>query len=61
MHHLLKSPAALECKYWKTVDIPGADRSSGKGTYVILERLLGSTLMIILSKMDYLMLQKLDP
>ena len=36
-----ESPAALECQYWKTVDIPGADRSSGKGTYVIFGKVVG--------------------
>ena len=35
------SPAALECEYWKTVDMPGADRGAGKGTYVIFGKVLG--------------------
>ena len=35
------SPAALECEYWKTVDMPGADRGRGKGTYVIFGKVLG--------------------
>ena len=35
------SPAALECEYWKTVDMPGADRANGKGTYVIFGKVLG--------------------
>ena len=35
------SPAALECEYWKTVDIPGADRECGKGTYVIFGKVVG--------------------
>ena len=35
------SPAALECKYWKTIDMPGANRSKGTGTYVILGQVVG--------------------
>ena len=36
-----EGPAALECKYWKTIDIPGADRSSGKGTCKFFGEVVG--------------------
>ena len=39
--YVKESPAALECKYWKTIDMPGADRESGKGTYVVFGKVLG--------------------
>ena len=39
--YVKESPAALECKYWKTIDLPGSDRSKGSGTYVIFGKVLG--------------------
>ena len=36
-----ESPAALECKYWKTIDLPGSDRAEGLGTYVVFGKVLG--------------------
>ena len=35
------SPAALECKYWKTIDLPGSDREFEKGTFVIFGEVVG--------------------
>ena len=36
-----ESPAALECKYWKTIDLPGSNREFGKGTFVIFGEVVG--------------------
>ena len=45
--NLVKSPfvsgccAALECKLWKTIDIPGTDRSNLTGNYSIIGEVVG--------------------
>ena len=45
--NLVKSPfvsgcsAALECKLWKTIDIPGTDRSKLTGNYSIIGEVVG--------------------
>ena len=44
---LVKSPfvsgccAALECKLWKTIDLPGTDRSNLTGNYSIIGEVVG--------------------
>ena len=39
--YVKESPAALECKYWKTLDLPGSNRSERIGTYVIFGQVIG--------------------
>ena len=36
-----ESPAALECELWKVIDLPGSDRSSLSGSYVVLGHVKG--------------------
>ena len=36
-----EAAAALECKYWKTIDQPNVDRKLGKGNYVIFGQVVG--------------------
>ena len=36
-----EAAAALECKYWKTIDLPNVDRKLGKGNYVIFGQVVG--------------------
>ena len=36
-----ESPAALECRYWKTIDFPGSDRTKGTGSYVVFGHVVG--------------------
>ena len=39
--YVKESPAALECKYWKTIDLPGSNRPEGTGTYVVFGQVIG--------------------
>ena len=36
-----EAAAALECKHWKTVDLPNVDRDKGTGNYVIFGQVVG--------------------
>lgn len=36
-----ESPAALECRFWKTVEMPDADRAAGTGHYVVFGHVVG--------------------
>ena len=36
-----QAAAALECKHWKTVDLPNVDRQKGTGNYVIFGQVVG--------------------
>ena len=36
-----ESPAALECELWKVIDLPGSDRSSLSGSYVVFGHVKG--------------------
>ena len=36
-----ESPAALECRHWKTVDLPNANRATGEGHYVVFGEVVG--------------------
>ena len=36
-----EAPAALECKFWKTIELPDADRSKGSGHYVVFGHVVG--------------------
>ena len=36
-----EAAAALECKHWKTIDLPNVDRKTGKGNYVIFGQVVG--------------------
>lgn len=36
-----EAAAALECKHWKTIDLPNSDRNKGTGNYVILGQVVG--------------------
>ena len=36
-----KAAAALECKYWRTVELPNVDRKNGTGNYVIFGQVVG--------------------
>ena len=36
-----EASAALECKHWKTIDIPGSDRSKLTGNYSIIGEVVG--------------------
>ena len=33
--------AALECNHWKTIDLPGSDRSKGTGNYLVIAQVVG--------------------
>ncbi|PPR76147.1 MAG: hypothetical protein CFH01_01972 [Alphaproteobacteria bacterium MarineAlpha2_Bin1] len=33
--------AALECQHWKTIDLPGSDRSTGQGNFIIIAKVVG--------------------
>ncbi|MGK0172361.1 MAG: flavin reductase (DIM6/NTAB) family NADH-FMN oxidoreductase RutF [Gammaproteobacteria bacterium] len=35
------APAALECRHWKTIDLPDADPAKGTGHYVIIGLVVG--------------------
>ena len=36
-----EAAAALECKYWKTIDLPNVNRKNGTGNYVVLGKVVG--------------------
>ena len=36
-----ESPAALECKHWKTIELPDVDPATGKGHYVVFGQVVG--------------------
>ena len=36
-----EASAALECKHWKTIDLPNVDRGKGTGNYVIFGQVVG--------------------
>ena len=36
-----ESPAALECELWKVIDLPGSNRSSLSGSYVVFGHVKG--------------------
>ncbi len=36
-----ESPAALECRFWKTVDLPDVDREAGTGHYLVIGQVIG--------------------
>ena len=36
-----EASAALECKHWKTIDLPNVDRDNGTGNYVIFGQVVG--------------------
>jgi flavin reductase (DIM6/NTAB) family NADH-FMN oxidoreductase RutF len=36
-----QAPAALECKHWKTIELPDCDPETGKGHYVIFGHVVG--------------------
>ena len=36
-----EASAALECKHWKTIDLPNVDRDKGTGNYVIFGQVVG--------------------
>ena len=36
-----RAAAALECKHWKTIDLPNVDRERGTGNYVIFGQVVG--------------------
>ena len=36
-----EAPAALECKLWKTIDLPDADRAKGSGHYMLIGHVVG--------------------
>jgi flavin reductase (DIM6/NTAB) family NADH-FMN oxidoreductase RutF len=36
-----EAPAALECKHWKTIELPDCDSETGKGHYVIFGHVVG--------------------
>ncbi|MFT5449305.1 MAG: flavin reductase (DIM6/NTAB) family NADH-FMN oxidoreductase RutF [Gammaproteobacteria bacterium] len=36
-----ESPAALECKHWKTIEMPDVDPATGKGHYVVFGQVVG--------------------
>ena len=36
-----EAAAALECRHWKTIDLPNVDRKLGKGNYVIFGQVVG--------------------
>ncbi len=33
--------AALECQHWKTIDLPGSDRTTGQGSFIIIAHVVG--------------------
>ena len=36
-----RSPAALECKFWKTIDLPDVSADREKGHFVVIGRVVG--------------------
>ncbi len=36
-----ESPAALECQYWKTIELPDADPTAGTGHYLVIGQVVG--------------------
>ncbi len=36
-----ESPAALECRHWRTIELPGADESSEPGHYLVIGQVVG--------------------
>jgi flavin reductase (DIM6/NTAB) family NADH-FMN oxidoreductase RutF len=36
-----EAPAALECKFWKTVELPDVDRTDGSGHFVVFGHVVG--------------------
>ena len=39
--YVSESPSALECRYWKTIELPDVDRPNGKGSYVVFGQVVG--------------------
>ena len=39
--YVKESPAALECKLWKVIDIPGSNRKQGSGNFVVFGHVIG--------------------
>lgn len=38
---VLESPAALECRHWKTIELPDVDPGTGSGHYLVLGQVVG--------------------
>ena len=36
-----ESPAAFECRHWRTIELPGADAEQGTGNYLVIGHVVG--------------------
>jgi len=38
---IMESPAAFECRHWRTIELPDADAEQGTGHYLVIGRVVG--------------------